>query len=123
MKIVTAAILEDNGRFLIARRGPGQSLEGYWEFPGGKVEQGESLEECLIREIKEELNLDICVEQKFYEVLHQYDKGQIKLVAFRIHVLSGSLSLSVHDDVKWLLPSEILQYKLAPADIPIAERL
>jgi 8-oxo-dGTP diphosphatase len=123
MKIVTAAILEDNGRFLIARRSPGQSLEGYWEFPGGKVEQGESLEECLTREIKEELNLDICVKDMFHEVFHQYDKGEIKLVAFKTQIISGSLSLSVHDEVKWLPPGEILQYKLAPADIPIAERL
>lgn len=123
MKIVTAAILEDNGKYLIARRGPGQNLEGFWEFPGGKVEPGELLEECLVREIKEELNLDIEVLNKFHEVVHNYDKGTIKLVAFTTKIISGDLSLNVHDEVRWVLPGEMLTLQLAPADVPIAERL
>ena len=107
----------------MTRRAPGEKLAGYWEFPGGKVEGDESFEECLAREIKEELSLDIDVGNLFHEVVHQYDGGGIILRAFHSEWISGALSLSVHDDYKWLEAGEILKLKLAPADIPIAEKL
>lgn len=123
MKIVTASILKKENRYLVTRRAPGEKLAGYWEFPGGKVEGDESFEECLAREIKEELSLDIDVGNLFHEVVHQYDGGGIILKAFHSEWISGALSLSVHDDYKWLEAGEILKLKLAPADIPIAEKL
>jgi 8-oxo-dGTP diphosphatase len=123
MKIVTAAIIKKDNRYMVTRRASGEKLAGYWEFPGGKVESGETLEEGLAREIKEELSLTIDVGSLFHEVVHEYDGGAITLKAFNAVWASGELSLSVHDEIRWLLPHEILQLKLAPADIPIAEKL
>jgi len=123
MKIVTAAIIRKERCFLVTRRAPGENLAGYWEFPGGKVEGSETLEECLAREIKEELSLTIEVGGLFHEVVHQYDGGEINLKAFHSDWVSGELTLSVHDEFRWLSAGEILQLKLAPADIPIAEKL
>jgi len=83
-KIVTAAIVLQDNKVLLTRKAPGQSLEGYWEFPGGKVEEGESLQECLKREIFEELGVQAEVEQdEFCVVKHQYDHGEILLVGIR----------------------------------------
>ncbi len=123
MKTVTAAVLVKNGRILITRRGPGESLAGYWEFPGGKVEPGESLEQCLARELKEELGLVISVGDVLAESEYHYEHGAIRLIAMKAMLQSGTILLTVHDEVKWVLPAELEALNLAPADIPIAQRL
>jgi 8-oxo-dGTP diphosphatase len=123
MKNVTAAIVEREGRYLLARRAPGQNLAGFWEFPGGKVEADETFEECLARELMEELNLETQVLDHFCDSVYHYDKGSITLIAYRVQILGGWMRLSVHDEVDWFQPNEMLTINLAPADIPIAERL
>lgn len=112
-----------DGRYLMARRAPEQHLAEFWEFPGGKQEENETLQECLEREILEELNLIIRATNPVCESIYSYDRGEIKLIAIHAAVLSGELRLSVHDRAEWLTPSEILKLKLAPADIPIAQYL
>jgi len=123
MKIVTAAIIRDGENILVVRRGPAEKLAGFWEFPGGKVEQSETLQECLERELYEELK----IETNVYDVVaisdYNYENGSIRLVALNAEILHGELTLSVHDTLMWLTPSEILNLKLAPADIPIAQAL
>jgi 8-oxo-dGTP diphosphatase len=120
---VTAAIILRNNHVLMTRRSQDQRLGGFWEFPGGKVEGGESLEECLVREIKEELNLKVSIDQKSFESIHHYDSGSIKLISFKCSIMSGTIKLSVHDQYQWIPISEVTSCKLAPADLPIAQKL
>ncbi|MDO6354630.1 (deoxy)nucleoside triphosphate pyrophosphohydrolase [Caloramator sp. CAR-1] len=122
MKVVTAAIIIDNDRVFIARRKDG-NIKGKWEFPGGKLEENETYEECLKREIYEELKMNIEIIKPFEEVVHEYDNGKIKLISFLVKPLSYDYKLSVHDDARWVSIDDLLNYDLAPADIPIAKKL
>lgn len=120
MKNVSAAIILDKGKILLTRRAPGENLEGYWEFPGGKQEKSETIFECLEREILEELNL-ICKAKKiFTESVYHYVGGAIKLIAVIADIINGDICLSVHDLYEWVSIDDLMIYKLAPADIPIA---
>lgn len=123
MKLVTAAIIRDGENILVVRRGQGETLAGFWEFPGGKVELPETLQECLERELFEELDIATKVTSVIAVSDYKYDNGAIKLVALEAEILQGEIKLSVHDKLRWLTPNEILELKLAPADIPIAQAL
>ena len=123
MKLVTAAIIRDGENILIVRRGPGEKLAGFWEFPGGKVEHPETLQECLERELFEELDIATKVTDVVAVSDYHYENGAIKLVALKAEILHGEISLSVHDKLQWLTARDILDLKLAPADIPIAHAL
>lgn len=123
MKTVTAAIIVKDGYVLATRRASGQSLAGHWEFPGGKVEPGETLAQCLARELKEELGLDVSVGEVIAESEYHYDHGAIRLIALRTEILEGTITLTVHDEAKWVLPTKLEDLQLAPADIPIARAL
>ena len=120
MKTVTAAIIVEEGKILIARRAPGEKLAGMWEFPGGKVEGEETLVDCLTRELREELGVSVSVGPIVAESVYEYPHGSIRLIALRTRILAGTLSLTVHDQVDWVAPDNLLRYQLAPADIPIA---
>jgi 8-oxo-dGTP diphosphatase len=120
MKTVTAAIICDAGRVLLTRRGPAEKLSGLWEFPGGKVEAEETLEQCLTRELLEELGLEVSVGGVVAESVYSYAHGSIRLVAMEATILSGHLTLTVHDQAEWVLPEAFVQFALAPADVPIA---
>jgi 8-oxo-dGTP diphosphatase len=123
MKLVTAAIIRDGEKILVVRRGPGEKLAGFWEFPGGKVEHPETLQECLERELFEELDIATKVTDVVAVSDYKYENGAIKLVALKAEILHGEISLSVHDKLQWLTARKILDLKLAPADIPIAQAL
>ncbi|MBW3467222.1 (deoxy)nucleoside triphosphate pyrophosphohydrolase [Arthrospiribacter ruber] len=119
---VTCAIIVHKGRVLAAQRSEKMHLSLKWEFPGGKVESSENEEECLIREVKEELNLDIDVLEKLSPNVHQYPKKKkIVLIPFLCHYKGGELSLKEHKSAAWLSPSELLNLDWAEADIPIVE--
>lgn len=117
IRVVAAAIF-DQDRVLIARRGPGQSGAGQWEFPGGKIEAAESPEEALKREIHEELALDIRVGNYIAENIHAYGDREIHLSLYECSVLGGELALVDHDQVQWVLSKDLNNYNLAPADQP-----
>lgn len=123
MKLVTAAVIRRNDAILLARRQPGQKLAGYWEFPGGKVEEGETLPACLQREMVEELGVEVQIGEVVATSDYVYAHGAIHLVALETSILSGELRPTVHDQVAWVPLAQLLQYRLAPADIPIAEAL
>lgn len=123
MKLVTAAIIRDGENILVVRRGPREKLAGFWEFPGGKVEHPETLQECLERELFEELDIATKVTDVVAVSDYKYENGAIKLVALEAEILHGEISLSVHDKLRWLPACKILDLKLAPADIPIAQAL
>lgn len=116
---VTCAIIRRNGAVLIARRKKG-AMAGKWEFPGGKVEQGETPEESLAREMKEEFNVSVRVGSFLAESLHSYKNFSIRLLAYETELLSSDLYLSDHDEVRWVLPGDLLSHDLAAADIAIA---
>ncbi|MDC3134271.1 8-oxo-dGTP diphosphatase MutT [Bacteroidota bacterium] len=120
---VTAAIIRNNNKTLIARRGPNKHLGGYWEFPGGKIENGETPEECLVREIKEELGVSINVIEFFMDNTHHYPNKSILLKAYFCDLISGSFELTDHDKIEWIERSEFKDFKFAPADIPIINSL
>jgi len=123
MKEVTAAIILKGNQVLIAQRAPGENLAGKWEFPGGKLEPRETPRECLKREIREELDVDIKVLDFFAESIYEYHNGTIKLLAFWCQWISGNLSLKVHSQIAWVHHNELDLYDFAPADIPLVERL
>lgn len=123
MKEVTAAIILRDNRVLIAQRAPEDKLAGKWEFPGGKIEPRETPPECLIREIKEELDVDIEVLDFFGESIYEYQSGKIKLMAYWCKWISGEFTLNVHSHIVWANQDELGLYDFAPADIPLMEKL
>ncbi len=123
MKEVTAAIIARGGRILLLRRARGQKHEGYWEFPGGKTEPGETPQAALERELWEELGITVRVGEHFMDSPYAYPGGAINLRAYHVEWLRGTMHLRVHDDAAMCLPCELPAYRLTPADIPIAEAL
>lgn len=121
MKQVAAAIIIDNGKVLLARRSPNEKLAGKWEFPGGKVEDNELLQECVVRELYEELSLRVKAFEVITNSIYKYEHGIFEIVAIATVIISGSLTLSVHDKVKWIPLNELLTYDLLPADIEIGK--
>lgn len=123
MKEVTAAIITKDNLILIAQRGKNEKLSGMWEFPGGKIEARETPQQCLKREIQEELNIEIEVGKFFGESDYTYPNGEIKLLAYFAIIVKGDIKLSVHDEVKWISVNEFDNFEFAPADIPLVEKL
>jgi len=120
---VLGAIIEKEGKILLARRHTGSSMAGKWEFPGGKLEAGETEKECLKREIKEELNADIEVVDFYAE--SKWDRGDkiIDLKCYKSRLLTDKLQLIVHDLIVWVTPEELLKYDMPPADMEIAKKM
>ena len=123
MKTVTAAILFDNGKLLIAKRRREDKLGNKWEFPGGKVEAGETPEECLRREMYEEFQIKVSVGEFLGESIYHYDHGSIKLVAYRTYWKGGRINLKAHEDFCWVSVDRLKDYDFAPADIPFVTML
>jgi A/G-specific adenine glycosylase len=118
---VTAAVIRKNGRLLIAQRPFGGRLGGLWEFPGGKVEPGETLRQCLRREIKEELGVRIKVGKPITSIDHAYTHFKITLHAFECELISGKPQTLQVEDFKWVRRSELEKYAFAKTDLRIIE--
>jgi mutator protein MutT len=123
MRLVTAAIIISKGKVLIARREPGDTGEGFWEFPGGVVEPGETLQQCLERELMEELGVTAEIGETIAESVTQDSRGYIKLVALGARITGGEITPTAHDRVEWVSPGELESYGLSAPDIPIAKLL
>ena len=123
LEVVAGVIGSSDGKILIAQRGPGMHFEGKWEFPGGKVENGEELVTALKREIMEELELDICVGEKIHSWAYKYDFAVVNFTAYSAQVCGGKLKTTEHMAAKWIEIKELKDYDLVPADIELAGKL
>jgi 8-oxo-dGTP diphosphatase len=118
---VTCAIIENGSRILVVQRSEEMSLPLKWEFPGGKIENCESEEECIVREIKEELNLDIEVSKRLNSSFFDYPNISIELIPFLAKQVGGRIKLNEHADFKYLAKDDLLNLDWAEADIPIVK--
>ena len=118
---VTAGIIEKDGKILIAKRKRGKSADAKWEFPGGKVEKGETHEECLKREILEELNVEIQVGKFAGSSCFNNGEKNINLIAYYAEYVSGEIKLTDHEDYRWVLPCELVKYDFLEADLKFVE--
>jgi 8-oxo-dGTP diphosphatase len=122
--LVTAAIIEDEGKFLITQRPIENHNGGRWEFPGGKVDFGEDLRKCLEREIKEELGIIIKADKILEYSSHVYNETKhIVLVGFHCNYVSGKIQKHEIADYKWITLNEMKDYDITEADLPFIEKL
>ncbi len=123
MTDVVAALIWDNGRFMICQRPERKSRAMLWEFVGGKVEKGESKEQALIRECREELAVTVRPHDVFCELDHEYPDITIHLTLFNAEITEGVPQKLEHNDIRWITPSEIDGYAFCPADKDILEKI
>ena len=122
IEVVAAIIHDDEGRIFAAQRGYGD-WKDWWEFPGGKIEYGENIEDALKREILEELETHIVIEQLLQTVEYDYPKFHLTMHCFICHIESGSLTLKEHEAAKWLTKDKLDSVKWLPADISLIKKL
>ncbi len=120
VRVVCGIIFSENN-FLIARRKEGKSLSGFWEFPGGKIEQGENEEESLTRELHEEFGMEIKITERIGENSHDYPELSITLIAYKCEFIQATFELTDHDRIAWVKKNDLHTYKMAPADIPLID--
>lgn len=118
---VACALIEQDGRVLAARRSAAMSMPLKWEFPGGKIHEGESAEACLKREIREELGIDVAVGHPLTAVTHRYPALTVTLYPFRCSILAGTITLHEHAALAWLMPGDLPALDWADADRPVIE--
>ena len=116
MTDVVAALIWDNDRFLACQRPANKARGLLWEFVGGKVDSGETWEEALIRECREELGITVAVGDIFMDVVHEYPDITVHLILFNAQIAEGTIQLLEHNDARWILPTEIPNYQFCPAD-------
>jgi len=117
---VVAAVIRDGDRIFATQRGYGK-YKDYWEFPGGKIEENETPEEALKREIREELDTEISVGELIETIEYDYPEFHLNMKCFWAKVVSGSLSLKEHEAAKWLTPSELYSVDWLPSDLSLIE--
>ncbi len=120
---VVAAIALRDGQVMVARRAIGQRQAGLWEFPGGKVEAGESDAQALARELHEELNVAAIIGEEFSRTQYDYADSSIELIGLFTELPDLEYVLSVHDQIDWLPIGHLAMVELAPADVALAQQL
>jgi 8-oxo-dGTP diphosphatase len=120
---VVGAVIVKDGNVLCARRGTLGTLAGMWEFPGGKVEPDESPRDALFREIREELECEVGVGDEVATTDHEYDFGIVRLTTFYCQLITGTLRVTEHAELRWCRPEEMTALSWAPADVPAVKRI
>ncbi|GAA1994425.1 (deoxy)nucleoside triphosphate pyrophosphohydrolase [Microbacterium pumilum] len=120
--VVGAVIIRD-GFVLCAQRGSAGLLGGLWEFPGGKIEPGETPQQALVREIAEELDCFVSVGAEVALTHHQYEFGVVRLQTFYCQLLTGTPSATEHAELRWVAPTDLSALEWAPADIPAVDKI
>jgi len=116
---VTAGVIWDGDKILITKRPPGSHMEGYWEFPGGKKESGESLEQCLKRELREELGLEVKVTDRLGTICHEYDDRVVRLHSFNCYVIGGQAVARESQEMRWVKARDLERYLFPPPDAKV----
>ena len=120
---VVAALIRREGKFLICQRPRNKARALLWEFVGGKVERGETKEEALVRECREELGITVAPQREYMQVAHDYPDLTVRLTLFECKIAEGEPQKLEHEDIRWISPEEIPQYEFCPADVTILKRL
>lgn len=120
---VVAALIWQDGKFMICQRPENKARGLLWEFVGGKVEVGETKEEALVRECREELSITLSVGDVFCDVTHTYPDLTVHLTVFNATISEGTPQMIEHNDIKWITPDEIGKYDFCPADVEILEKI
>ncbi|MFU2317466.1 pyrimidine (deoxy)nucleoside triphosphate diphosphatase [Rahnella sp. PCH160] len=118
---VVAALIEREGKLLLARRDASSDQAGLWEFPGGKVEAGENQPDALVRELHEEMNITAQVAGFVATSEIRQPERLIRLHGWRVNHFTGTISLQCHSEICWVAPEEVRSFELAPADIPLID--
>ena len=120
---VVCGVIFDQGKVFLCRRKPEKQRGGYWEFPGGKIEEAESPENALKRELKEELEMEIAEIRFFHATVHEYENITIRLLAFTCKFVASTYKMTDHDTFEWMCIEHLPNKMIAPADLPIVEKL
>ena len=123
MTEVVAALIWQGNKFMICQRPANKARALLWEFVGGKIESGETKEQALIRECKEELDIVLSVDEVFMDVIHEYPDLTVHLTLFNATIAEGEPQKLEHNDIQWITPTEISNYKFCPADEEILAKL
>ncbi|OGS61956.1 MAG: NUDIX hydrolase [Elusimicrobia bacterium RIFOXYB2_FULL_62_6] len=123
MRQVSAAVIRKNGRILIARRKAGDALAGKWEFPGGKLEPGETPEDCLKRELTEEFGIETEIGKFICSSKFEYKHLAMELLVYSVSHIAGDFIPADHDKIEWVRPEDLGDYDFAGADIPVVKLL
>lgn len=123
MILVVAAIIKRQNKYLIARRASHKAHGGRWEFPGGKIEEGETPEIALERELYEELSIKTRIGPYIMSATHDYEHFKIELMAYEATHLSGEFALSEHDEIAWVTAAQMKAYHMSEADLSIIDYL
>lgn len=118
---VVAAVIVEDGKIFATQRGPGMKLPGMWEFPGGKIEAGESAKTALRREIQEELECAIEIGEEVTTTEYEYDFGIVRLTSLWASLVDARPTLTEHQEARWLNSNELFSVEWAPADVPAIE--
>ena len=121
--VVAGVIRRDDGRILITQRLPDDTLGGYWEFPGGKVDPGEELRAALARELREELGLETEIGAEIHRIVHPYPDRDVRLFFYDVRILSGEPQKLEVADLRWVTTDELMNYQFPEADLPLLNQL
>ncbi len=121
--VVAGVIRRDDGRLLITQRLPDDTLGGYWEFPGGKVDPGEELPAALARELREEIGVETEIGAQIHHIVHAYPDRDVRLYFFDVRILSGEPQKIEVADLRWVTLDELGEYQFPEADRPLLEQL
>lgn len=120
---VVAGVIHRDGKVLIARRNDDKHMGGLWEFPGGKIEEGETPQQCIVRELFEEFCINVEAGEFIAESIFDYGEKTVRLLSYGVNYVSGDFVLNDHSEIRWIEKTEFENFEFAPADLPIIEKI